>query len=249
MSGFQGKVAVITGGSTGIGLATGRYLAAKGAHVILVARSEGDLIRAQQSIQGQVSIVPGDVSQPGSIRTLFQKISRITPTIDHLFVNAGIASFAPISDTSEELFDSLIDVNLKGAFFSIKEALPIFANGGSIVLNTSVMNVKGFPGSSVYASTKAALRSLARSLSADLHERGIRVNAVAPGPIETPIYEKLGMPQDHLDAFSQQVQQMVPLKRFGTPEEVAPAVAFLLSEESSYLVGVEIAVDGGISQL
>ena len=166
-----------------------------------------------------------------------------------LFVNAGVAKFAPLADTSEGAYDEMFDINIKGAYFTIQKAIPFLNDGASIILNTSVVDSKGTVGASAYAATKAALRSLARTAAAELVGRGIRVNTVAPGPIETPIFGKTGLPKEALDQFAKDIVSKVPMQRFGSPEEVAGAVAFLASHDASYITGVEINVDGGIGQV
>jgi NAD(P)-dependent dehydrogenase (short-subunit alcohol dehydrogenase family) len=166
-----------------------------------------------------------------------------------LFINAGLAAFAPIEATSEEMFDRIMDVDFKGAYFTIQKAIPYLNDGASIILTTSGANVLGMPGSSVYAASKAALRSLARTLSAELTGRGIRVNAVSPGPIETPIFGRMGLSAEEIEGFGQNIMQQVPMKRLGQPEEIAKAVLFLASSDSSYVLGTELVVDGGMTQL
>ena len=249
MSQLNGKTALITGGSTGIGLATAIRLANDGARVAIAARNEADLEKALKEIPGNPIAIKTDVASREDRANLYEQVKKEFGSLDILFVNAGIAEFAPLSDATEDHFDKVININLKGAYFTVQSLLPILNEGSSVVLTTSVVNVKGMPGTSVYSLSKAGLRSMARTLSADLVDRKLRVNAIAPGPIETPIFGKLGMPQEALDQFSQQMIEKVPVKRFGQSEEVANAVAFLASEQSSYIVGAEIEVDGGFSQI
>jgi NAD(P)-dependent dehydrogenase (short-subunit alcohol dehydrogenase family) len=194
-------------------------------------------------------VVRADTSDPTAIEDLFTRVEERFGAIDVLFVNAGVARFAPIDQVDAGHLDDQFAVNFRGAYFTIQRALPLVRDGGSIILNTSVVNRKGLPNTSIYAATKAALRSLARTLSAELMPRQIRVNAVSPGPIETSIYGKLGLAKADLDAFAAAVKDQVPLGRFGAPEEVARAALFLASSDSSYVVGAEIATDGGMSQL
>ena len=180
---------------------------------------------------------------------LYAEVSRKLGTIDVLFVNAGVAKFAPFAETSESTYDENFDVNIKGAYFTIQKALPLLNDGASIILNTSVAGQTGTAGTSAYSATKAALRSLARTTAAELTGRGIRVNTVAPGPIVTPIIGRTGLPKEAIDEFSKEIMAQVPMKRFGQPEEVAGAVAFLASQDASYITGVEINVDGGLGQI
>jgi NAD(P)-dependent dehydrogenase (short-subunit alcohol dehydrogenase family) len=249
MKRLEGKVAVITGGNSGIGLATAKRLQEEGAKVAISGRSKKTLDEAVKSIGNGVVAVQSDVASLADIDKLFGEVSKKLGKIDVLFVNAGIAKFAPLSDTSEKLFDEQFDINVKGAYFTIQKALPFLNDGASIVLNTSVVDQKGTIGASAYAGTKAAMRSLARTAAAELVGRGIRVNAVAPGPIETPILGKNGLPQEAIDDFAKHITERIPMKRFGQPEEVAATVAFLASQDASYITGVEINVDGGFGQI
>jgi NAD(P)-dependent dehydrogenase (short-subunit alcohol dehydrogenase family) len=180
---------------------------------------------------------------------LYKEVSEKLGKIDVLFVNAGVAKFAPLSETAESTYDEQFDINIKGAYFTIQKAIPLLNDGASIILNTSVAGSKGNANTSAYSATKAALRSLARTAAAELVERGIRVNAVAPGPIITPIFGRTGLPQEAVDEFAKQIIEKVPMKRFGQPEEVAATVAFLASNDASYITGVEINVDGGGGQI
>ena len=190
-----------------------------------------------------------DVSQLDELDKLYGEVSKKLGKIDVLFVNAGVAKFAPLVDTSEGTYDEQFGTNVKGAYFTIQKALPLLNDGASIILNTSVAGSKGNVATSAYSATKAALRSLARTAAAELVGRGIRVNAVAPGPIVTPIFEKTGLPKEAIDEWSKEILERVPMKRFGQPEEVAATVAFLASADASYITGVEINVDGGAGQI
>jgi len=193
--------------------------------------------------------VRADVSRPADLDTLFGTVEKQVGKIDVLFANAGIAKFAPIPDTTEELYDELFDINVKGVFFTIQKALSHLNDSASIVLTTSVVNQKGWPGTSVYAATKAALRELVRTAAAELIGRSIRVNAVSPGPIATPIFDRMGLPKEATDEMAKGILLQVPMKRFGTPDEVAATVAFLASSAVSYITGVEVEVGGGVGQL
>ena len=246
---LEGKVAVITGGNSGIGLASAKRLQQEGAQVAIAGRSKKTLDEAVKTIGNGVLAVQADVAKLADIDKLYAEVSKKFGKIDVLFVNAGVAKFAPFADTSESLFDEQFDINIKGAYFTIQKALPLVNDGASIILNTSVADSTGTPGTSAYSATKAALRSLARTTAAELAGRGIRVNTVAPGPIVTPIFGRTGLPKEAFDEFSKEIAAKVPMKRFGQPEEVAGAVAFLASQDASYITGVEINVDGGMGQI
>jgi len=249
MKRLEGKVAVVTGGNSGIGLATAKRLQEEGARVAISGRDKKTLDEAVRTIGNGVVAVQADVAKPAELDKLYAEVNQKLGKIDVLFVNAGVAKFAPLADTSESLFDEAFDINVKGAYFTIQKALPLLNDGASIVLNTSVADKKGSAGSSAYSATKAALRSLARTAAAELVGRGIRVNAVAPGPIQTPIFGKTGLPKDQIAEFEKRVTAMVPMKRIGKPEEVAATVAFLASQDASYITGTEINVDGGMGQI
>lgn len=240
---LEGKVAVVTGGNSGIGLATAKEFAREGARVVITGRDAATLAEAAREIGGAVLALRSDASSLADIDELFDAVRERHGRVDVLFVNAGIAEFASLEETTEEFFDRMMDINFKGAYFTIKKALPLLAEGASVVLNTSVVAHVGFPNSSVYSASKAALLSLVRTLSSDLSARRIRVNAVSPGPIETPIFGRNGLPEEAKQGFSEQV----PLKRMGRPEEIAKTVLFLASSDSSFLVGTEIVADGGVS--
>lgn len=249
MKRLEGKVVLVTGGNSGIGLAAAKRLQEEGAKVAISGRSKKTLDEALQSLGNGLLAVQSDVSKLSDLDKLYAEVSKKLGKIDVLFVNAGVASFAPLGETSEALFDQMFDINIKGAYFTIQKALPFLNDGASIILNTSVADRKGLVGGSVYSATKAALRSLARTAAAELVGRNIRVNTVAPGPIVTPILSRTGLPQETVDEFGKAFIAMNPMKRFGQPEEVAGVVAFLASQDASYITGVEINVDGGFGQL
>jgi NAD(P)-dependent dehydrogenase (short-subunit alcohol dehydrogenase family) len=249
MKRLEGKVAVVTGGNSGIGLASAKRLAEEGARVAISGRNQKTLDEAVKFIGHNVLAIQADTTKVADTEQFLKEVAQKLGKIDVLFVNAGIAKFAPIADVTEAHFDEQFNTNVRGAYFTVQKSLPHLNDGASIILNTSVVAAKGQPNATVYSSTKAALRSVARTAAADLIPRGIRVNAVAPGPIETPIFGKTGLPKEHLDAFAKQITEAVPMKRFGKPEEVAGAVAFLASSDSSYITGVELNVDGGMGQL
>ena len=249
MGRLEGKVAVVTGGNSGIGLATAKRFQEEGARVAISGRSKQTLDDAVKTIGNGVLAIQADVSDLAELDKLYAEVSKKLGKIDVLFVNAGIAKFAPISETSENTYDEQFDTNIKGAYFTLQKALPLLNDGASVIFNTSVASIKGNATTSAYSATKAALRSLARTAAAELVERRIRVNAVAPGPIVTPIFGRTGLPQEAVDAFAKQIVETVPMKRFGQPEEVAATVAFLASNDASYITGVEINVDGGVGQI
>jgi NAD(P)-dependent dehydrogenase (short-subunit alcohol dehydrogenase family) len=217
--------------------------------VAISGRSKKTLDEAVKAIGNGVLAVQADVAKLADLDKLYTEVSQKLGKIDVLFVNAGIAKFAPLAETSEGTYDEQFDINTKGAYFTIQKAIPLLNDGASIILNTSVADIKGQIGASAYSATKAALRSFARTAAAELAERGTRVNTVAPGPIVTPIYGRMGLPKEAVDEFAKQIGVKVPLKRFGQPEEVAAAVAFLASQDASYITGVEINVDGGWGQI
>jgi NAD(P)-dependent dehydrogenase (short-subunit alcohol dehydrogenase family) len=249
MKRLEGKTALVTGGSSGIGLATAKLFQREGARVAISAREPKTLDTAVELLGDGALAVRSDVSKLDDLDKLFETVVKKLGRIDVLFVNAGIARFAPVAETTERLYDETFNINVKGAFFTIQKAISHLNDNASIILNSSFVNQAGLPSTSVYAASKAALRSFARSVSAELVGRGIRVNVVSPGPISTPIYGKLGFSKEVLEAFAAQIVAQVPMKRFGAPEEVANAVLFLASKDSSYITGVEVNVDGGIGQV
>jgi NAD(P)-dependent dehydrogenase (short-subunit alcohol dehydrogenase family) len=249
MKRLEGKVAVVTGGNSGIGLATAKRLHDEGARVAIAGRSRQTLDEAVRLLGNDALAVQADVSQLADLDKLFTTVKQRFGKIDVLFVNAGVAKLAPLDRVTEEHYDEQFDINTKGAYFTIQKALPLLNDGASIILNTSVASHQGIANGAAYAATKAALRSLTRSVAAELVGRNIRVNAVAPGPIETPIFRRTGLSQEAIDEFAKTIVAGVPMKRFGKPEEVAGTVAFLASSDASYITGVEIDVGGGRGQI
>ena len=246
---LAGKVAVVTGGNSGIGLATAKRFRAEGAQVVISGRDQKTLDQAVRTIGDGVVAVRADVSKLNDLDKLYKTVSEKFGKVDVLFANAGIAKFAPVTESGEALFDEQFNVNVKGVYFTIQKALPLLSDGASVIINSSVVSETGSANMSVYAATKAAVRSFARTLTAELVDRGIRVNVVSPGPIVTPIFGRTGLPKEAVDAFAQQAVAKVPMKRFGQPEEVANTVLFLATPESSYITGVDINVDGGMGQV
>lgn len=249
MKRLEGKVAVVTGGNSGIGLATAKLLRQEGAKVAISGRDQSTLDAAVKEIGDSALAVRADISKPGDLDALFTKVQKAFGKIDILFANAGVAKFAPISDTTEKLFDEIFDINVRGTFFTLKKSLGYLNDGAAIVINTTFADRVGLPGSSVYAASKAALRSLVRVTAAELVERGIRVNAVSPGPIATPIFGRLGMAKEAVDELAGVILSRVPMKRLGQVEDIANAVVFLASSQASYITGVELNVDGGAGQI
>jgi NAD(P)-dependent dehydrogenase (short-subunit alcohol dehydrogenase family) len=250
MGKLEGKVAVITGGNSGIGLATAKEFKEQGARVVITGRDQQSLDEAKREIGGgDVLAVRSEASNLTDIDKLFTAVKETFGHIDVLFINAGVGKFAPIEAVTEESFDLIMDVNFKGAYFTIQKALPHLNDNASIILNASINAHIGMPNSSVYAASKAALITLARTLSAELVGRGIRVNAISPGPIATPILNRLGLAPETLEATEKSLKEQIPMKRFGRPEEIAKTALFLASSDSSFLLGTEIVADGGMSQL
>jgi NAD(P)-dependent dehydrogenase (short-subunit alcohol dehydrogenase family) len=243
------KTALITGGTTGIGLEAARQFLAEGARVIVTGTNPATIAEAQATLGSSVPVLKSDAGNLADQKALAAQVKEIFGGLDVLFVNAGIAQLAPVEAWDEAGWDRTFDINLKGPYFLIQALLPVFGNPASIILNTSINARIGMPTSSVYSASKAGLISLARTLSGELLGRGIRVNAVSPGPVATPIYDKLGLTGADLDAAKEGIRAQIPLGRYGTPSEVASAIVHLASDESAYTVGSEIIIDGGMSNL
>jgi NAD(P)-dependent dehydrogenase (short-subunit alcohol dehydrogenase family) len=247
MNRLKDKRALITGGSSGIGLETAREFVAEGARVAIMARTPEAFEEARQEFGDSMLYIAADAGDVPGHKNVAQKLAENFGALDVLFINAGIAELKPIEQWDEAAYDRSFKTNVRGPFFLIQALLPIFANPASIILNASINVHIGMPNTSVYGATKAALLSLTRTLSGELISRGIRVNAISPGPIATSLYNKLGLSASDLKATSEAIQNQVPLKRFGKPSEVASAVVFLASEESAFTVGSELIIDGGMS--
>jgi NAD(P)-dependent dehydrogenase (short-subunit alcohol dehydrogenase family) len=249
MGKLEHKIALITGGSSGIGLAAAKRFVNEGAYVFITGRREPELAAALREIGRNVTAVRGDVANLDDLDRLFAQIKREKGRLDIVFANAGFAEYAPLGTITEELYDSIFDVNVKGLLFTVQKALPLLPDGASIVLNASIVASKGLPANSVYSATKAAVRSFARTWTTDLKERRIRVNAVSPGAIDTPGLETLLASSEVGQQRRKTLSNTVPLGRFGTPDEIARAVVFLASDDSSYITGTELFVDGGFAQV
>jgi NAD(P)-dependent dehydrogenase (short-subunit alcohol dehydrogenase family) len=249
MKRLEGKVAVVTGGNSGIGLASAKRLHEEGARVVITGRDRKTLDAAVSAIGAGTVAVQSDVSKLEDIDRLFSLVESKLGKIDVLFANAGIARFAPYSASQTEVFDELFATNVKGVYFTLQKALSHLNDGASVILNTSVVSSKGTENAGIYAATKAAVRSFARTAASELRGRSIRVNAVAPGPIATPIFGRTGMTEEQIEGFKDGIKGRVPLGRIGRPEEIAGAVAFLASDDASYITGVELNVDGGMANL
>jgi len=249
MGKLEGKVALVSGGNSGIGLATAQEFVAEGAYVFITGRRQAELDAAAKLMNGHVTAVRADSSNLDDLDKLFAQIKAEKPKLDVVFANAGIAKYSPLGQITEEHYDSIFGINVKGVLFTVQKALPLIPEGGSIVLNASVVGSKGMPANSVYSATKAAVRSFARTWTTDLKDRNIRVNVVSPGATDTPgLNELLGsseIGQQRVKAIS----STVPLGRFAKPQEIARAVVFLASDESSYITGTELFVDGGFGQV
>jgi len=249
MKKLDNKIAVITGGSTGIGLATAHRFIEDGAQVVITARNKEALDAAVAQLGDGATGIHGDVANLEDLERLFAQVQEQFGRVDVLFANAGIAPFVPFEAVTEEHFDSLFNINVRGLFFTVQKALPLLPEGASVILNASVVAQSGLPNTSIYSATKAAVRSLGRTLAAELSPRGIRVNVVSPGLIETPLVGKLGLSKEELEAFGAQIVQQTPLGRPGKPQEIAATAAFLASDEASYFTGADLVADGGMIQV
>jgi NAD(P)-dependent dehydrogenase (short-subunit alcohol dehydrogenase family) len=249
MGKLDGKVAVITGGTSGIGLATAQHFVAEGAQVFITGRRQTELDKAVKTIGKNVTGVQGDVAKLADLDRLYATVKQKAGHIDIVFANAGGGEFAPLGSITEEHFDKTFNSNVKGLLFTVQKALPLLVDGGSIILNASIVSSKGFHAFSVYSATKAAVRSFARSWTVDLKDRKIRVNAISPGPIDTPILDGLGGTTEQTQQIKQGLISTVPMGRLGQPDEIAKAAVFLGSDDSSFITGIELFVDGGTAQI
>ena len=247
MKRFEGKVAMVTGGNSGIGLAAAKAFAREGAQVAVTGRDEGTLKNAEKEIGSGALAIRADAARIADLDAAMAKVRDQFKRIDALFVNAGIGRFVPIAEVTEAMFDEIVTINLKGAFFTVQKALPLMARGSAVVLNASINAHIGLPGTTVYGATKAAVVNMAKTMSADLAERGIRVNAVSPGPIETPIFGRAGISSEQSRQTKEWLQNQTLVKRMAEPEEIAEAVLYLSSDVSSFVVGTELVIDGGMT--
>ena len=246
MGKLEGKIGLVTGGSSGIGFATARRFVDEGAHVFITGRRESELRTAENKISRNVTGVQGDVSKVDDLDRLFAQIKREKGRLDVVFANAGIAKYARLGTITEEFYDSIFDINVKGVVFTVQKALPLLPDGASIILNSSIVGSKGLPSNSVYSATKAAIRSFARTWTTDLKDRYIRVNAISPGSIDTPGLSDLLASSETGEERKRMIEKLTPLSRLGTPDEIANAVVFLASDDRSYVTGSELFVDGGL---
>ncbi len=250
MKRLKDKVAVITGGNSGIGLATAQRFVSEGAYVFITGRRQRELDAAVKQIgENNVSGVHSDVSNLGDLDMLYATVKKQKGQIDILFANAGVGELVPLEAITEAHFDKTFNINMKGLLFTVQKALPLFQDGGSIILNASIAASKGIEASSVYNATKAAIRSFARTWTVELKHRKIRVNAISPGMIDTPGLNGLAQSQEQLEQFKTSFVSTIPLGRIGSPDEVAKAASFLASDDSSYVTGIELFVDGGVAQI
>jgi len=248
MNKLQGKVAIVTGATSGMGLDTAKLFLEQGAKVVLTGRSDEKLKAIESQLQGDYLLVASEASSISDSKNLVAKTVEKFGNIDVLFLNAGVFRVEPVGNLTEEIYDEVHNVNVKGPLFTVQEANDNLNEGASIIFNTSVTNVKGFAGMAAYASSKAALRSITRTLATEYGPKGIRVNSLSPGPIDTPIYGKHNIDQEDINQMASTFPALVPLGRFGEGKEVANAALFLASNDSSYVTGIELPVDGGFAQ-
>lgn len=250
MSGkLEGKVAVITGGNSGMGLATAKLFAKEGAKVVITGRRQAELDAAVKEIGPNATGVQGDVAKLADLDRLYAVVKEKHGKVDVVFANAGAGEFVPFGQVTEAHFDKLFDINVKGLLFTVQKALPLMPDGGSVILNGSIAGYTGSPAFGVYSATKAAVRSFARSWTNDLKDRKIRVNTLSPGPVDTPIFDTIGVPADQVEQVKAGFASQVPLGRMGRPEEIATVALFLASDDSSYVTGIDLTVDGGMAQV
>jgi NAD(P)-dependent dehydrogenase (short-subunit alcohol dehydrogenase family) len=249
MGKLEGKIALVTGGNSGIGLATAKRFVDEGAYVFVTGRRIDELSAAVKEIGKNVTGIQGDVSKLADLDRLFAQIKQQKGRLDIVFANAGVAKYARLGTITEELFDHIFNINVKGLLFTVQKALPLLPDGASIILNASIVGSKGLATNSVYSATKAAIRSFARTWTTDLKDRHIRVNAVSPGSIDTRGLSDLLASSEAGEQRRKMISQMTPLGRVGTPDEIAKAVVFLASDDSSYVTGIELFVDGGFAQV
>jgi NAD(P)-dependent dehydrogenase (short-subunit alcohol dehydrogenase family) len=246
---LEGKIALVTGGSSGIGLATAQGFVNEGAHVYITGRRQSELDKAVKKIGSHVTAVRADASNLADLDRLFDQIKKEKGRLDVVFANAGGGELAPLGAITEEHYDRTFNLNVKGLLFTVQKALPLIPDGGSIILNASIVSIKGMAAFSVYSATKAAVRSFARSWTTDLKDRKIRVNVISPGPIKTPILDGLGQTEEERKGITDYLTSMVPLGRMGQPDEIGKAAVFLASSDASFIAGVELFVDGGAAQV
>jgi NAD(P)-dependent dehydrogenase (short-subunit alcohol dehydrogenase family) len=249
MGKLDGKIALITGGSTGIGLATAKRFVNEGAYIFITGRRDAELMAAVKEIGNNVTGIQGDVSKLADLDRLFAQVNKEKGRLDIVFANAGVAKYAALGTVTEDLYHSIFDINVKGVLFTVQKALSLLPDGASIILNSSIVGSKGLSMNSVYSASKAALRSFARTWTTDLKDRHIRVNAISPGSIDTPGLSNLFASAKAGEERRRMVATVTPLGRLGTPDEIAKAVVFLASEDSSYITGIELFVDGGFAQV
>ena len=249
MAKLRGKVAIVTGGGSGMGLATARRFVDEGAFVYIIGRRQAELDRAASLIGGNVTTVQGDVSNLGDLDRLYARIAREKGKIDILFAGAGIVDPQPLAETTAESFDKVFGINARGLAFTVKKALPLLNDGGAIIVISSIATGKGIPGLGAYSATKAAVRSFVRTWTAELKDRRIRVNAISPGPIDTPIFEQQAPTKEGADQARAAFAAAVPFGRLGRPEEIAATALFLASDEASFIAGVDLPVDGGMTAI